>query len=142
MFELGKYLRRRYSKFVSNDGSRNAEKIYVQSTNVRRTIQSAAYTLAAMLNKQSVWNDLLVPQTEIPIHVLKSDTTLSMKKPCPLYKEAYEEYKQSPEIKQIVHDYQWLFQYLEKHTGESVRNIHHIKSIYDTLWIESLKNFT
>lgn len=63
-FELGSYLRKRYSKLIKEDGSYNHEQIYVQSTDVDRTLNSAAYLLAGMFppKGQQIWNESLIWQ--------------------------------------------------------------------------------
>lgn len=64
MFELGAYLRQRYFKLLPENGQYNANDIYVRSTDVDRTLTSAAYALAAMfppMNEQ-IWDKTLLWQ--------------------------------------------------------------------------------
>lgn len=66
MYKLGSYLRQKYSKLIESDGSYNHEQIYVQSTDVDRTLASAAYNLAGMFppKGQQIWNEALMWQGE------------------------------------------------------------------------------
>lgn len=73
MFELGAYLRRRYFKLLPENGQYDVNDIYVQSTDVDRTLNSVAYALAAMfppMNEQ-IWDKTLMWQASehsIPIY--------------------------------------------------------------------------
>lgn len=106
---------------------------------------SASHNMAAMFpptNKQ-IWNEKL-RWAAVPVHTIPEelDLVLAMKKPCPLYDEAYEKYKNSDEIQSIIKKHKKLFEYLEEKTGKKIRKICKVKSIYSTLWIEQLKNYT
>lgn len=64
MFELGAYLRQRYYKLLPDSGQYHVDHIYVQSTDTDRTLNSAAYALAAMfppMNEQ-IWDKSLMWQ--------------------------------------------------------------------------------
>lgn len=106
---------------------------------------SAAHNLAGMFppSNQQIWNDSLLWQA-IPIHTMPEniDYILAMKRPCPLYIKAHKEYEQSKEIQSILEDNRELIQYLEMHSGLTLDRIIHIKSLYETLWIENLKNLS
>lgn len=105
---------------------------------------SAAYALAGMFppTNAQIWNQSLKWQA-IPIHTVpeKIDHVLAMKRPCPLYSRAYNEYAKSDEIKSIFKENHELIQYLEKHAGKQFPKIFDMKELYETLWIENLKNF-
>lgn len=72
----------------------------------------------------------------------KIDHILAMKRPCPLYKRAYDEYIQSGEIKSILKNNQTLIDYAEMHAGKRFQSIFELKVLYEVLWIENLKGFT
>lgn len=80
----------------------------------------------------------------IPIHTLpeKMDHKLAMKRPCPRYQKAYDEYIQSNEIKSIFESNKTLIEYLEAHAGMRFKALQDIKAFYEALWIEELKGFT
>ena len=153
---------------IENDGSYNSKNIYVQSTDVDRTLNSAAYNLAGMFppKGQQIWNESLLWQgkdwnsktstliilyslifinfsTAIPVHTVpeKLDHILAMKRPCPKYQKAYDEYIESDEIKSIFKNNQTLIEYLELHSGKELKTLFDLKSLNETLWIENLKGF-
>lgn len=93
MYELGAYLRQRYYKLIPDGGQYHVNKVYVQSTDTDRTLNSAAYALSAIfppMNEQ-IWNKSLMWQA-IPIHTIPKylDYILSMDKQCPKYKHAFQ----------------------------------------------------
>lgn len=73
-YELGKWLRKRYSSLLSTRF--DTEEIYIQSTDVDRTLMSAQSNLAGLYEPvgEDVWNDQIKWQP-IPIHTIpeKSD---------------------------------------------------------------------
>lgn len=105
---------------------------------------SVAHCLAGMfppMNEQ-IWNDSLMWQA-IPIHTIPGelDYVLGGKAPCPLYARAFDEYEQSDEVQLILKNNQSLIEYLEMYVGEEVRTICKVRTIYQALWVENLKNF-
>lgn len=106
---------------------------------------TAAHALAGMYppHDQQIWNDALIWQA-IPIHTIpfQSDYVLGMVTPCPLYNQTYEEYENSDEIKSMIKENEHLFKYLSKHVGTKVSSICEVKTIYEALWLEELKNLT
>lgn len=89
-----------------------------------------------------VWNNSLLWQA-IPIHTIpeEMDHILSMDKPCPLYDQAYAEYQQSNEVLTILKNNKTLIKYLEQNSGQKIDTICQVKTIYQALWVENLKNF-
>ena len=94
------------------------------------------------MNEQ-VWNESLLWQA-IPIHTepQEIDHLLGNKRPCPKYDQAFEEYGQSNEVLLMLKNNKSLIEYLERHTGANISTIRDVKAIYQTLWVENLKNFT
>ncbi|XP_037977950.2 prostatic acid phosphatase [Plutella xylostella] len=142
-YELGKWLRKRYSHLLSE--KYNPSEIYIRSTDVDRTLMSAQANLAGMYPPKgdSVWDTDLLWQP-IPIHTVpeKDDEVLAMKKHCPAYKKALDDYMHSKEYKEKLSKYQDLMDYLTAYTGTKVRDLINIEYIYNTLYIEELYNFT
>ncbi|XP_032265100.1 prostatic acid phosphatase isoform X2 [Phoca vitulina] len=68
-YELGQYIRKRYRKFLNESYKR--EQVYIQSTDVDRTLMSAMTNLAGLFPPEgiSVWNPSL-PWQPIPVHTL------------------------------------------------------------------------
>lgn len=106
---------------------------------------SAAHNLAGMFppKNNQIWNDSLLWQA-IPVHTIPEDDDyiLAMKSDCPRYEQAYEKYEKSTEIQSMLKSNQSLLKYLAKHTGKPINTVCEVKSIYQTLWLEQLKNFT
>lgn len=145
MYELGSYLRQRYFKLLPEGGQYQVNNIYVQSTDVDRTLNSAAYALSAMfppMNEQ-IWNKSLMWQA-IPIHTIPKylDYILSMDRECPLYNRAFKEYTESPEIQLMLKNNRTLFEYVEKYSGERVRTFLDLQHVHETLAVENLKNLS
>lgn len=93
-------------------------------------------------NGDQIWNDSLLWRA-IPIHTLseEDDYVLAMKKTCPRYDKTFEDYLESPEIKTILKNNQSLIEYIATNSGKPISTICEAKSIYQTLWVENLKNF-
>uniref|UniRef100_A0A7N5K906 acid phosphatase n=1 Tax=Ailuropoda melanoleuca TaxID=9646 RepID=A0A7N5K906_AILME len=68
-YELGQYIRKRYRNFLNE--SYKHEQVYIQSTDVDRTLMSAMTNLAGLFPPEgiSVWNPSLLWQP-IPVHTL------------------------------------------------------------------------
>ncbi|XP_044776391.1 prostatic acid phosphatase isoform X4 [Neomonachus schauinslandi] len=68
-YELGQYIRKRYRKFLNESYKR--EQVYIQSTDIDRTLMSAMTNLAGLFPPEgiSVWNPSL-PWQPIPVHTL------------------------------------------------------------------------
>uniref|UniRef100_A0ABI7ZQL0 acid phosphatase n=1 Tax=Felis catus TaxID=9685 RepID=A0ABI7ZQL0_FELCA len=68
-YELGRYIRQRYRKFLNESYKR--EQVYIQSTDVDRTLMSAMTNLAGLFPPEgiSIWNPSL-PWQPIPVHTI------------------------------------------------------------------------
>lgn len=143
-YELGQYLRRRYEPLL-NTTDYSKDIVYVQSTDVDRTLMSAQSNLAGMFppspNTQFHEN---LPWSPIPVHTLpeRMDMILSAKKPCPMYDFTLKKYKNSEEYLEMLKRYKPLFKYLSKHTGKHIDSFTAVQNLYNTLWIEDLYNLT
>lgn len=141
---MGKYFRQRYEKLIG-DGTYLADKIYVQSTDVDRTLMSVESNLAGFFppSDSQIWNGDLLWQP-IPIHTIpeRLDYVLAGKKPCARYNHAMKKYEDSPEFKALLKKFRPLFLYLEQNSGKPMNTINDIQWLYNTLWIEQLKNKT
>lgn len=144
-YELGTYLRKRYNSVYIENGSYSRENIYVQSTDVDRTLMSAAHNLAGMFPPQNsqIWNNSLLWQA-IPIHTIPQnlDGILTARRPCQFYDQNYKNYEQSTEIQSMLKSHRALMEYLAKHVGNEVNTICDVNTIYNSLWVEQLNNFT
>ncbi|KAJ8975475.1 hypothetical protein NQ317_019803 [Molorchus minor] len=142
-FELGKWLRKRYSNFLPETFSPN--NIYVQSTDKDRTLMSAAVNLAGLYppTNTEVWNKNIVWRP-IPIHTVPEgdDAVLAMKKACPKYDLLYEELLNSTFFRIVDEKNRQLYEYLSEKTGWNITTIRQIETIYSTLLIEQQYNLT
>lgn len=142
-YQLGLFLRRRYENLL---GDRfEPEKVSVLSSGFDRTINSANVVVMAMFppTGNQVWNNDLVWQP-IAVHTkpVEMDNLISCDIACKRYVQALEEYQQTPEIKSLIDENRKLFEYLEEHTGQPVRNLNQLKDIQNILEIENSMNFT
>ena len=89
------------------------------------------------------WNPDLHWQP-IPVHTLplEEDNIISSHANCPKLKQLMDELSSDPVIEDIIAKNDWLLKYLTNHTGAPVTNLLDIDYLYDTLFIESLYNFT
>uniref|UniRef100_A0A493SX17 acid phosphatase n=2 Tax=Anas platyrhynchos TaxID=8839 RepID=A0A493SX17_ANAPP len=92
-YELGQYMRRRYSHFLSVVYKQN--EIYVQSTDCDQTLMSAQASLAGLypLTQGQIWNPRILWQP-IPVHTvpLSHDNLLYLPfSHCPKYNELLRE---------------------------------------------------
>lgn len=142
-YELGLWLRQRYISLLKNDYSK--ADLYVQSTDVDRTLMSAESNLAGLFPPRG--SRMFEPGLKwqpIPIHTIPEhlDHLLAMKKSCPRYDAEFNKARNLPEIRALEKEHQALFKYLSIHTGSDVKTIENAEYIHSTLFIESLKNLT
>lgn len=142
-YELGLWLRQRYISLLKNDYSKTD--VYVQSTDVDRTLMSVESNLAGLFPPRG--SRTFEPNLKwqpIPVHTVPEhlDHVLAMKKPCPRYDAEFALARNLPEIKALEEQYQTVFKYLSLHTGSEVKTIENAEYIHSTLFIESLKNMT
>ncbi|EDV44076.2 uncharacterized protein Dana_GF16215, isoform A [Drosophila ananassae] len=142
-YELGKWLRNRYSSILNTRYSN--ENIFVQSTDVDRTLMSAQSNLAGLFEPvgDDVWNPEINWQP-IPVHTIpeKDDAILAAKAPCPAYDYELDKLESSPEFKELTKHYQDLFAYLGEKSGRPVKTFTDAQYLNNTLFIENLYNLT
>ncbi|ALC47769.1 Acph-1 [Drosophila busckii] len=138
-YELGKWLRQRYSALLNATYSR--EEIYVQSTDVDRTLMSAQANLAGLYEPvgSDVWNKEIKWQP-IPVHSLpeEEDVILAAKAPCPAYDYAMKNMLESSEMQAMLAKYKELFSYIESNSGRSIKTFLDAQYINNTMFIETL----
>lgn len=140
VFELGKYLRRRYHKIVGK--SYSPKKVFIQSTDFDRTLMSAQVLAAAMFPPigQQLWNKDL-KWTPVPIHTrpLDQELLLPWHIPCPKFKILIENYRQSVEYKSVVEQYSDLIRNWEINAGQKLPRLADVMFLFDTLFVENEK---
>lgn len=142
-YNLGLFLKRRYEYLLG--GRFEPEKISVLSSDFDRTINSANLVLSAMFPpiEHQVWNENL-PWQPIPVHTIPNDMDylISCDVACRRYVQALNEYQQTSEVKSLINENRHLFEYLEEHTGQPVRDLNQLKVIENILAIESSMHLT
>lgn len=112
-------------------------------TDVDRTLMSAESNLAGFFppDGNQVWNTKIMWQP-IPIHTVPEalDGVLAAKKICNRYNYAQKKYQQSAEYEALITKYRPLFQYLSQKCGAKVTTFDQAQYLYNTFYIEHLKN--
>lgn len=143
-FELGQFFRRRYQNLLGTEGYQ-PELVYVQSTDVDRTLMSALANLAGLFppTASQMWNENVLWQP-IPVHTIPEslDYTLAAKRSCPKYEFALKKLNESDEFLALYRRFKPLIDFLSKNTGKEIRTFADVQSVYNTLYIEELKNYT
>jgi len=142
-YKLGTWLRETYKSLLKT-GEYKKKLMYVQSTDVDRTLMSAECNLAAMFppDSQQKWGSL--DWQPIPVHTIPEDLDklLAMKAPCKKYTVEYHKAKKSPFMQKINEKYAELYAYLTQHTGKNVHDIQSVDYIFSSLFIEEWNNYT
>lgn len=142
-YKLGKYFRRRYNRIV--DTKYSPDKMYVQSTDVDRTLMSAQTNLAGFFEPtedEPNWHKRIMWQP-IPVHTVpkKLDYVLAGDKTCPKYKAAYKKFtKESKEVQRIYKEYKDLFRYWSEMCGTKIKKIDDVHWLYKILFTERIQN--
>uniref|UniRef100_A0A8C0MB88 acid phosphatase n=1 Tax=Canis lupus familiaris TaxID=9615 RepID=A0A8C0MB88_CANLF len=144
-YELGQYIKKRYGKFLNESYKR--EQVYIQSTDVDRTLMSAMTNLAGLFPPEgiSIWNPSL-PWQPIPVHTLSLSEDRLLYLPfrdCPRFKELTEETLKSEEFQKRLHPYKDFIETLPTLTGYHTQDLFGMwTKVYDPLFCESVHNFT
>uniref|UniRef100_U5EX31 acid phosphatase n=1 Tax=Corethrella appendiculata TaxID=1370023 RepID=U5EX31_9DIPT len=142
-YELGQWLRKRYTNLISKTYSRN--EIFIRSTDVDRTLMSALADLSGLYppTEKDIWNPDVNWQP-IPVHTIPevNDAILAAKKPCPAYDYALKKLKTSEEYTEINKKLKPIYNYLTKNSGKNVNTMTGCQYIYGCLKIEQLYNKT
>lgn len=143
------------------------EQIYVQSTDVERTLMSAESNLAGLYEPvgDDVWNAQIKWQP-IPVHTVpeKEDAVklsqyyneillylmyynmplqiVAAKAPCPAFDYYLENFMNSEKYRSLLARYKNLFDYLSNNSGRAVQTFIDAQYLNNTLFIETLYNRT
>lgn len=140
VYELGKYLRRRYKQLIGvNYSSKN---VYIRSTDIDRTLMSAQIIAAALFppSEEQMWNKELKWQP-IPIHTRSSteEHLLAWMIPCPRFMYLFKNEAESIEVKSLIEKHKFSIEHWEKHAGKSFQKLFDLMFLYDTLYVENRK---
>ncbi|XP_062845794.1 lysosomal acid phosphatase-like [Trichomycterus rosablanca] len=137
-FELGKFLRKHYTGFLSKNYKRS--EITVRSTDHDRTLMSAASNLAGLYPPSVSQRFYFCLEWQpIPIHTvpLKDDRLLSFPLlNCPLYQSLIHETKITKAFLNMTEMYKDFMEMVQKNTGLDLPSIETVWSVYDTLFCE------
>ncbi|KAF1438442.1 Prostatic acid phosphatase, partial [Spheniscus mendiculus] len=154
-YELGQYMRRRYSYFLSvvykqreaSTGS-GREGIYVQSTDCDHTLMSAQASLAGLYppTQGQIWNPRIL-WLPIPVHTvpLSHDNLLYLPfSHCPRYNELLRETFATRDFQRQLKQYRPFLKFLATHTGYPLKklNTERIWKLSDTLQYEDINNYS
>ncbi|NWU18064.1 PPAP phosphatase, partial [Cephalopterus ornatus] len=149
LFELGQYMRKRYSTFLNS--TYNRQEFYIQSTDYDRTIMSAQSYLSGLFPPTSsqIWNPELLWQP-IPVHIFQKSTEQRLNFPlpdCPRFDELQNETQTSSEFQKRIQPYMDFIQTMAVNTGLELNNLKILDNFqlwntYDTLHCEGIHNYT
>lgn len=138
---LGRYLRQRYDHILPKTYSRYD--IYVQSTDVDRTLMSAECNLAGLYPPvgNDVWDE--IKWMPIPVHTTpeSQDWILAGKKFCPRYNREFKKIQTSGEISRINRQNEQLYSYLTEKSGSNIDDLTSLEYLYNTLYIEVIIDY-
>ncbi|KAI5630255.1 lysosomal acid phosphatase precursor [Silurus asotus] len=143
-FELGQFLRKRYTGFLSKDYTRF--EIAVRSTDFDRTLMSAASNLAGLYppNGSQVFHPGLNWQP-IPIHTVPKDEEMLLSFPianCQRYQLLMNETEKTEIFLNITNTYKDFMEMVQNKTGLTSVSIERVWSVYDTLFCEMKHGLT
>ncbi|CAH2283030.1 prostatic acid phosphatase isoform X2 [Pelobates cultripes] len=160
-YELGKYLRKRYSGFLNESYSRH--EVYIRSSNVDRTIMSAQANLAGLFPPagEQIWNPNL-PWQPIPVHMVSPSEDKVYRAKIGYLMNQLKGKRQMIEVKRLIiqlfNGLTWkqrscrrLLQHLEEFlkniSNASGLSIEELKAdgiwtTYDALFCETIHNYT
>ncbi|XP_031636631.1 prostatic acid phosphatase-like [Contarinia nasturtii] len=142
MYELGKYLRRRYNKVIGEHYT--PKTVYIHSTDYDRSLMSAEILASALFPPagDQIWNKNLKWQP-IPVHTrpMSQELLLAFKMPCPRFTYLLENYKKSTEYKTTLAKYGPLIKHWENQSGKSLEKPFDIYYLHDALYVEHRLGF-
>lgn len=138
LYRLGQFFHRRYHSILG-DGYLPG-RIYVQSTDLDRTLMSAETMLAGLFipsDEEKFIDNVLWQPTSVHTIPKEFDQCLSCVMDCPKYDFAFEQYmNESKEVQEIYTKYIEDFEYWSEMSGKNITDIKDVQSLYDTLKIE------
>ncbi|CAM4516391.1 unnamed protein product [Lepidochelys olivacea] len=148
-YELGQYMRKRYSNFLN--ATYNRHEIFIQSTDYDRTIMSAQVYLAGLFPPvaNQIWNPQILWQP-IPVHTMPLSQDHMLHFPssnCPCFDELQNETQASWQLQNKLQPYMGFLKTMAANTGydvDSLKQLNKFKTwnTYDTLLCESIHNYT
>ncbi len=140
-YELGKWLRCRYDDFLRQ--SYNSNDIYIQSSDVDRTLMSAESNLAGLYEPEGeqIWTSELRWQP-IPVHTRPVDTDYltagGVPSSCSSYQKAYAKYLQSPDVQNKIRTAKPFFDQISVRMNATVNNLTALLLVRDSWLCETV----
>nr|XP_006133214.1 prostatic acid phosphatase [Pelodiscus sinensis] len=148
-YELGQYMRKRYSNFLND--SYNRHEIFIQSTDIDRTIMSAQVLLAGLFPPagHQIWNPQILWQP-IPVRTLPPGKGNVLRFPipnCPCFDKLQNETQASKQFQDKLQSYMGVLKTMAANSGydmDTLKQLNNFKAwnTYDTLACERIHNFT
>ncbi|XP_065159474.1 prostatic acid phosphatase-like [Atheta coriaria] len=139
-YALGLELRRRYQNFLQNEYDPRV--FLMESSYADRCLMSAQLLLAGLFPPSGgeIWNENLRWQP-IPVHSVprNMDNKIAIKRSCPAFQRALNESYASLAESNVEN--RQLYDYLSENTGDEIRDIRTLETLYNTLEIEQLNGF-
>ncbi|XP_059831354.1 lysosomal acid phosphatase-like isoform X6 [Hypanus sabinus] len=136
-YALGQYLRHRYNTFLNSSYDRH--EVYVQSTDIDRTLMSAQVNLAGLYIPQG--HQIFHPDVKwqpIPVHTVPVEQDEFLKFPrknCPRFQKLLEETMNSREVREKIQKNTDFLNMVSNNTKMNVTMLNEWK-VYDTLFCE------
>ncbi|XP_026331688.1 testicular acid phosphatase homolog, partial [Hyposmocoma kahamanoa] len=138
LYELGKKYRSYYANFIPEEYY--DKDVYVRSSDKSRCMMSAYTFLAGLYppTERQMWHPD-IPWQPIPVHSLprELDNIVAGTKQCKVWKEMYVELLEEMNADPKYTD---LFDYLSKHTNQSMRSILEVDYLYSALMAQQESN--
>ncbi|XP_046327993.2 prostatic acid phosphatase-like [Haliotis rufescens] len=142
-YSLGRFIRRRYSGFLS-DKYLHTE-VTVESSDVDRCLMSAYSNLAGLYppSGDQVWNSN-IPWQPIPVHTRPEpeDNMLALRKPCKKYDQIETANFASNRLKKLVAADMDFIQFISRESGFKPFRVRDVGPVADTLFCEKTHNIT
>ncbi|OXA50096.1 Lysosomal acid phosphatase [Folsomia candida] len=155
--ELGKYFRNRYITSGFLQPRFDPKEVFVESSSLNRTIQSAFSNLRGFFNESELITDAdnnyvaagyrqNATSSSIPVNLLpmnEDNKLLQVRAPCPKWEQLHKDLPQnSVEVRELLIEHGWLLNYVSNHSGQVISNFIQLSQFNNILYIQTLKNYT
>ncbi|RZF40050.1 hypothetical protein LSTR_LSTR002453 [Laodelphax striatellus] len=140
MYNVGKFLSQRYSKFISRF---SVESVRVFSSDAARCLMSSGTLLAGMFPpaKDQKWTEELNWQP-IPIHTVPASMDMvNGKAKCPKFNREFSRVEREIDSNH-TESLRDLYTYLTSHSGTNISTINGVRKLYSTLRCEEVNGYT